>query len=174
MTSPLQRHWIATAVATTLIGLTLPSMAQPMPMASAPHQAGPAGAQHDHSERLERMKARMAERQGQLREKLQLSSTQEPAWQAFVQGMQAPDRSHGAREDWQALNTPQRLDRIEAIKAQRDQDMAQRHQTIRRFYAQLNPDQQKVFDAEGLGGLRHAGMRGASEGKHHKHSHPRM
>lgn len=55
---------------------------------------------------------------------------------------------------------------MQALKAERDAAMAQRVEAIKSFYATLNAEQQKVFDAQGMGGFQRAGMyRG--HGKHH-------
>ena len=51
------------------------------------------------------------------------------------------------REEMQALTTPQRIDRMTAMKAQRDAAMAKRGDATKTFYVALTPEQQKVFDA---------------------------
>lgn len=43
-----------------------------------------------------------------------------------------------------------RLDRMQAMAEVRRARMAERAAAIKAFYAQLTPEQQKVFDAEGL------------------------
>ncbi|MDT4860280.1 LTXXQ motif family protein [compost metagenome] len=66
----------------------------------------------------------------------------------------------GAREDWSKLTTPQRLDKMQALRAERDAQMAKRIDATKSFYAALTPEQQKVFDAQSHRGFRHAGLKG--------------
>ena len=181
MTSVSKRTWIATALATAIVGLSATAIAQNTTPAAPTAQTTPdvKAHRHDperHAQRMERMKARMAEHQAQLKQNLQLTPAQEPAWNAFVARMQPQARTAtpGGRDSWTGLTTPQRLERMEAMKTQRDQAMAQRHDAIRSFYAQLTPEQQKTFDAQGMGHMQRAGMKG-HRGEHgHGHGGHRM
>ena len=65
-----------------------------------------------------------------------------------------------AREDWSQLTTPQRLDKMQALRAERDAAMAKRIEAVKTFYAALTPEQQKVFDTQAHGGFHRAGMKG--------------
>ena len=176
-----KRTWIATALTAAIVGLSATAIAQnttPATPAAPTAQTGPEAKAHRHdperhAQRMERMKARMAEHQAQLKQNLQLTPAQEPAWNAFVTRMQPQPRAdqRGNRDAWTNLTTPQRLERMEAMRTQRDQTMAQRHDAIRSFYAQLTPEQQKTFDAQGMGRMQRAGMKG-DHGKHgHGHGH---
>lgn len=125
-----------------------------------------------HAERMERMQKTMAERQAQLKSELKLTAEQEPAWNAFVARTQPPARMahQGPREDWSKLTTPERLDKMQAMKTERDARMSQHTEAIKSFYAALNADQKKVFDEKfGMGfqrtGMHHKGHHG---GHHHK------
>ncbi len=78
-------------------------------------------------------------------------------------------RSDFARLDRQAmqkLTTPERIDRMRALRAQRDAAMDARADAIKTFYAQLQPEQQKTFDrmsehmGERMGGNRQQHMQG--------------
>lgn len=185
-----KRTWIATALATAIVGLSATAIAQNTTPPTAPSaQTAPEAQGHKnhaehhaerHGKRMERMKARVAEHQARLKQSLQLTPAQEPAWNAFVVRMQPQPRADrpGGREAWAQLTTPQRLERMEAMKAQRDQAMAQRHDAVRSFYAQLTAEQQKTFDAQGMGGMQRAGMKGSHGKHHHDHGHghggPRM
>lgn len=127
----------------------------------------------DHQKR---MAAKMAERQNKLKQTLQITAAQEPAWNAFVasmappaQGMQRP-----SRDEMEKLTTPQRLERMQAMKAQHDQHMAARVEATKRFYSALTPEQQKRFDAEshrfmgkGHGKGHGRGEDGDHKGRHH-------
>lgn len=116
--------------------------------------------------RHEQMSQRMAERQSQLKAALKLTPAQEAAWTRYTSAHQPPKM--GARPDrdaWAKLTTPQRLDQMQAQKAERDAHMAQMTDATRALYAALDAEQQKVFDSQapmaGLGmGGKHRGERG--------------
>ncbi|MBN9412288.1 MAG: Spy/CpxP family protein refolding chaperone [Burkholderiales bacterium] len=152
----------------------------PAPTAAAPtaerHAPPPQGARQDgprhkmdRAEMHKRMAERHAQRAEQFKTRLQLTQQQEGAWTAFSAAMKPPARAEGAqrpqREDFAKLTTPQRLDRMQQFKAQRDAAMAKRADATRTFYAQLTPSQQKVFDQETLRAPRHGDPRG---GKGHR------
>lgn len=124
-------------------------------------------------ERQQRMAQKMAERQNKLKQVLQITAAQEPAWNAFVAsmappagGMQRPNRDEMAK-----LTTPQRLERMQAMKAQHDQHMAARVEATKRFYSALTPEQQKRFDVESHRFMGHGkgdkGGDGGRKGYHH-------
>ena len=101
--------------------------------------------QHDPAEHAQRLRAA-----------LQLTPAQEPALQAFIaaaaqhRGDRAGRRQD--RQEMQTLTTPQRLDRMAARQAERQQRFAQHAAAVKQFYAQLTPAQQKAFDAMHQGG----------------------
>ncbi|MES2369100.1 MAG: Spy/CpxP family protein refolding chaperone [Pseudomonadota bacterium] len=99
--------------------------------------------------------ARRAERLSELKEKLKLSPDQEAAWDTFTRAAQPGMRHASAdrqamRDEFEKLSTPQRLDKMIAMSDARRSRMLERNQAIKAFYAQLNPEQQKVFDAEAM------------------------
>ncbi len=110
--------------------------------------------------------AKRAERMtGHLRDVLQLTPAQEPALQAFIAAMKPPEggleKMRGERQKMAGLTTPQRLDAMQAHRAEREAAMDKRMQAIRTFYAQLSPAQKKAFDAlppPGMRGHRGQGM----------------
>ncbi len=154
-----------------------PPAAPPAPAAATAERGGPppAGAQMqrrgpdaqrpDPARMAEFRAKRHAEREAQFKTRLQLTAQQDGAWTAFTGAMkppatrpQRPDRAEFAK-----LTTPERLDRMQALKAQRDAEMTKRADATRTFYAQLSPSQKKVFDLESAKGHdRHgkAGHRG--------------
>lgn len=85
-----------------------------------------------------------------LHEALNLSPAQQGAWQVYVAAIR-PDPATDARRREAArmmptLNTPRRVD---LINAEMDAEMAAMHrqgQAAKIFYAQLSPEQQRVFD----------------------------
>jgi 1,4-alpha-glucan branching enzyme len=54
------------------------------------------------------------------------------------------------REEFEKLSTPERLDRMQAMSEMRRARMTERAGAIKTFYAQLRPQQQRVFDAEAM------------------------
>lgn len=135
--------------------------------ATAQSMGGPEGAPMGHH-RMDpaKMQAMVAKREADLKARLKLSPAQEPAWNSFVASMQPPadmaqrmnpENRRKMREEMAALTTPERLNRMEAMKAQHDAEMAKRHAATRAFYAVLTPEQQKVFDAQTLHGGRREG-----------------
>lgn len=181
MKTPFSRRLAATAVAAAIGAASFAAIAQNAtapttpPAAEAPaHRHGGEDHAQRHAERQQAMQKRMAEHQERLKASLQLTPQQEPAWNAFVARMQPtprPTQPRMDREDWKALTTPQRLDRMDAMKAERDRAMTQRHDAIRSFYAQLNPAQQKAFDAQqGFGPMR-TGMHGHDRPNDKGHRH---
>lgn len=175
---------MAAALAAAFAGLSVTAIAQgttAAPVAPPTTQQAQEGAQDGQrdakrAERLARMQKHMAERQAALKADLKITAQQEPAWNAFVARTQPDARPNrqGPREDWSKLTTPQRLDKMAALKAERDARMAQRHDAIKSFYAVLNAEQQKVFDAKQMQGFQRASMNGHGKHRHHGGDHHRM
>ncbi len=165
--SGLQPVSAGSAPATTLVAQadTPPAANKPAPK---PERLTPEQRDQKRMARTAEMQKKMAERQAAFKAELKLQPAQEPAWNAFVARTQPQARPapQGAREDWSKLTTPQRLDKMQALKTQRDAAFAQRTEAIKSFYAALNADQQKVFDAKHLSGFQRTGMRGGPDGKH--------
>ena len=185
--SMLKKSLLATTLATALVGLSATAIAQGMaPELVAQHTTqrmsdapGPHmhGARHaSMSERMERMQRHRSDRLAGLKEALKLTPEQEAARSAFVartgpaQAGEKTTAQRMSREEWRQLTTPERLDRMAAMKAERDTAMAKRMDATRSFYASLSPEQQKVFDERSMGMGRHGGM-GGHHGKHGGHYH---
>lgn len=137
--------------ALTALGLSLGMAAHAHPMAEG-MDAGARFEQHRaqmlkfHEKRLSALKA-----------KLQLSSGQDAAWASFQKAHEPPIQPMMAPLDRDALaklSTPERLAQMqrqfEAHQSAAQTHMTQRAEATRQFYAQLTPEQQKVFDAETL------------------------
>lgn len=155
---------IATALLAGLSGLALAQTA-PVAKTDAPR-----------AERMEKMHARMGERHAkhlaELKGKLKLEAGQESAWATFAQSMQPPAKpmAHPDRAALQKLTTPERIDQMQAHKAQRDAQMQKHADATKTFYAALNAEQKKVFDAETARAMQgmHKGMRhGSDHANHH-------
>jgi hypothetical protein len=125
--------------------------------------------------RMEKMREHKAERHTQhlteLKAKLNLQAAQEPAWNSFVQSMQHP--AHMARPEratFEQMTTPERLDQMQAMKAQRDAHMQQRNEATKAFYATLSADQKQVFDQETARMMNSSGMHATQhQGGHGRH-----
>ncbi len=103
----------------------------------------------------------------ELKQSLQLTPAQEPAWAQFASAMR-PAGKPPARPDPAAMasmTTPQRLEQMQAMRQQHQAEMDKRMSAIRGFYAVLTPEQQKRFDAQAM---RHMG---GHEGKRDGHRH---
>ena len=161
-----------TLIATALIaGLSGMALAQTTPEGKT---SGP------RAERMDKMHAQMGERHAKhladLKGKLKLEASQEPAWATFEQSMQPPAQAmaHPDRAAMAKMTTPERIDQMQAHKAQRDAQMQKHAEATKTFYAALNATQKKVFDAETAKGMR-GGMGGAMKGSmrhgegHHGH-----
>lgn len=182
MNSDLHAQHLAqrTHMAPKVIQLAQAAQATQNVEAAATDSAKPRQDRHAHrmdrTERMERMQARMAERQAKLKADLNLSPEQEPAWNAFVARMDAAKASHGQRgqrerTNWSELSTPERLDKMQARMAEREAAMNQRFEALKSFYANLNAEQQKVFDSQRMGSFHRAGMKGGHHQGGHKHHH---
>lgn len=106
---------------------------------------------------------RRANHMAALKEKLNLSTSQEAAWNKLVESAQPGQRPaemdrQARREEFQKLNAIERLEKIQPMKEMRQARMAERINSLKEFYAQLTPEQQKVFDAE-LMNRRHERIR---------------
>ncbi|MDE2418543.1 MAG: Spy/CpxP family protein refolding chaperone [Burkholderiales bacterium] len=127
---------------------------------------------HMNPERMEKMMARRAE---DLKAKLKITPAQEGAWTAFTASMKPSADMMGKRPDTAELaklTTPERIDKMHALRAQRTADMNaamdKREEATKTFYAALNADQKKVFDAEhaSMGDHGHWGSHHGPMGPH--------
>lgn len=113
-----------------------------------------------------------AKRMAELKAKLQITAAQEGAWTAFTTAMKPParmDRQRPDRAELAKLTTPERIDKMRALRtqhmAERTAGMDKREEATKAFYAALNADQKKLFDAEHARiGHHHGGHRGGHHG----------
>lgn len=88
-----------------------------------------------------------------LHDKLKLSAEQEAAWKVFADKTKPPsldaDKMKANYSELRALPTPARIDRMISRMKERESRMLERAAAVKEFYAQLNPEQQKSFDAQG-------------------------
>lgn len=185
MTTAPKRLLLATLLAATgVVAIAQPAApaAPATPAAKAAPAAGEANAQpakrHERrhpAERHQRLQERIAKHQAALKTALQLTPAQEAAWTTYTASMQPPARAERPRYDraeFTKLTTPQRIDLMEKHAAERQAHMKQRGDAIKAFYAQLTPEQQKVFDERAFTHGKRDGKRGPGPRGHHEgHRH---
>lgn len=170
MTQHPKRLFLAGLLAASLGSVAI---AQNAPQATAAQPAaGEASgrARMDPAQRQQRMAEHHAKRQAELKAQLKLTPAQEGAWNQYTAAMQPPANAQrrGPRMDraeFDKLTTPQRIDRMEQFAAERQAQMKQRGDAVKAFYAQLTPEQQKLYDDRAMrggkgkrGGPGHHGM----------------
>ena len=126
--------------------------AAPAPMAAASGHS----MHHGMRGRMDpaKMEAMMAKRMGELKTKLKITPAQESNWSAFTTAMKPPARTEHPRPDraeMEKLTTPERIDKMRALRAQRMADrqaqMDIRETATKTFYATLDAEQKKTLDA---------------------------
>lgn len=163
------------SIRTTLIATAL--MAGLTGLALAQNTTAPAD--NTRVGRMEKMREHKIEHQGErhtqhlaeLKAKLNLQAAQEPAWNTFTQSMQHPARmARPERASLEKMTTPERLDMMQTIKAQRDAHMQQRTEATKTFYAGLSSEQKQVFDQETARMIKGSDMHATKhQGGHGKH-----
>jgi hypothetical protein len=90
-----------------------------------------------------------------LKGKLKLAPEQEAAWTTFTTAVKpngAMMEKRPDRAELDKLSTPERLDKMRALRAQHMAEMNalmdKRDEATKTFYVQLSPEQKLVFDAE--------------------------
>ena len=151
------RLTFATAFAGLGLVLSLGAQAQPMGGMRMPADGMMGHPYMGESSPHAHMAHRWEARQKELKAKLKLSSSQESAWNTFVEAMKPSTNATTApleREAMAKLTTPERMDKMaafhEAHQATMQSHMKQRNEATKQFYGQLTAEQQKVFDAETL------------------------
>ena len=163
----VQHFALVALLATSAAGV----MAQGAPAAPASPTESRMG-KHDPAKR----QAMMAKRQADLKATLKITSAQEGAWSAYTTAMQPPagmHANHGSeqRAEMGKLTTPQRIDKMGEMRAQRMKDlnasMIKRGDATKALYVALSPEQQKVFDAKQSQHGRHGGPTDSSHQDRH-------
>ena len=150
---------LASVLATTGAAMAqTPNAAPATAASSASEQTGTRGSHHRMGHRdPAKMQARMDEHLTALKSRLKITPAQEGAWTTFTATMTPPARmgeraTTEQRGDYAKLSTPERIDKMRALRTQSMAEMTasmdQRGEAIKSFYAVLDPEQQKIFDAE--------------------------
>lgn len=162
------------SIHTPLIVASLLAALSSLTMAQTSAQAPANSARVEHTDKMHaKMGERHAKHLAELKGKLNLQASQESAWARFTQSMQQPEQ--GARPDrakMEKLTTPERLDRMLAMKVERDAQMQKRIDSTKTFYAILNAEQKVVFDQESGRAMGH--MKGSMQRMQHGDGHHRM
>ncbi|MBS0308610.1 MAG: Spy/CpxP family protein refolding chaperone [Proteobacteria bacterium] len=109
----------------------------------------------------------MAKRQAALHDKLKLTAAQEPAWQTFAASMTPPPRdARPDRNEWKNMSAPDRMEKMLAKMKERETKMGEHLAAMKTFYAQLTPEQQKVFNDNVGKGMGHHHKRDGDGGGH--------
>jgi protein CpxP len=167
---------LALAVCVAVLGLSANAQpAQPAVVApgTAPAIAAPGPGQHPMMQgHMAHMQQRAAQREAALKQILQITPAQEGAWSTWVASRRpSANMPPPQRGEFAQLSTPQRIDRMRALRAARSAEMDRRGEATKAFYAALTPAQQKSFDAltasRGWGGHRMGGEGGRGGWGHH-------
>jgi len=141
-------------VASLLAGAGFSALAQ-KPAADATAADGQPRMEHHQRMDPAKMEEMHAKRVAELKAKLKITAAQESAWTTFTAAMKPPARDAQQRPDraeLDKLSTPERLDKMRALRAQHMADMQaqmdKRDEATKAFYAVLSPEQKKLFDAE--------------------------
>ncbi|MDB5872738.1 MAG: hypothetical protein JWQ07_2180 [Ramlibacter sp.] len=148
------KHVYKHLFAANLLAVGLAATAQTPP---ATPGAAPARMEREHHGRFDpaKMQERIARRQADLKQKLQITPAQEGAWTAYTASMKPPaNMQRPNRAEFEKLTTPERIDRMRAMRAARAAEMDKRADATKTFYAALSPDQKKVFDTQAARGHR--------------------
>jgi protein CpxP len=152
---------VRTSVKASVKGLVLAGLLAGMGHVAMAQSAPPPMDHHGAAQ----MQEHMAKRQAELKAKLKLTAAQEAGWTTFTASMQPPAGPRPDRAAFEKLTTPERIDKMRALRAERDAAMDKRAEATKAFYATLTPEQQKVFDANAM---QHGHRGHGPEGQHHK------
>ena len=149
----MKTPWKTLLVAGSLAAFGLGASAQMGP-AMGGHE-GMFGMHHGQNASPERMQARVTKHLAELKNKLHIGASQEPAWAAFTAAMKPPAGMPMAmpdRAELDKLTTPERIDKMRQLRTQHQEAMKplmdQRDEAIKTFYTTLDAAQKKTFDAE--------------------------
>lgn len=135
---------LLSALAGSAIAQSTPAPATPAASADAPRHHG---GRMDPAQRQARFEQRMAE----LKQKLQITGNQEAAWSSFTTALRPlAQRPRMDREALARMTTPDRIDHMRALRAERIAEMDRRGDATKAFYATLTAEQQKTFDEVSL------------------------
>jgi len=118
-----------------------------------------------------KMQSRMTQRLADMKAKLKITPTQESAWSVYSDTIKPTPRKAKtpAYTELSKLPTPERLDRMRALRAEHmaamTTQMDQRADATKTFYAVLDDNQKKIFDEQ------FNRLSGPMNGHHERHHH---
>ncbi|MCE3264849.1 MAG: hypothetical protein K0R43_3928 [Pseudoduganella sp.] len=133
----------AFVIGATVLGFGFGAAAMPAVAAEGPHQQY-AATKFDPV----KMQERMDRRAQRMHDALKITPAQEGAWQAYLSALKSnmPQRAEFDRAAFKSMPAPERMEkRIEMTKShiiRMENNLA----ATKTFYAQLTPEQQKLFD----------------------------
>lgn len=185
MKTALKSLLIAGLLANAALGAYAQSATAAQPMAAASSPKMHSGAMPRHHRGMEegrwnptKMEAMVTRHLADLKTRLKITAEQEGAWSTFSAAMQPPahpdEHARLDRTGMDKLTTPERIDKMRALRAQRIADMQarqdKRDDATKALYAALNSDQKKILDAEHSKMAqrwdKRAGQRGSHGGEH--------
>lgn len=164
VSKPVLRGTLVAALIAT-IGFT--AFAQSHSMGHSMGDGGMMG--HERMGKMDpaKMQAMMDKRNTELKAKLKITPAQEGGWTAYTTAMKPPAdmaKTHDAmRTEMQKLTTPERIEKMKAMRSTREAEMDKRSDAVKTFYTALTPEQKAVFDVLHTGGQRgqhHGGRHG--------------
>ncbi|MGZ5202256.1 MAG: Spy/CpxP family protein refolding chaperone [Telluria sp.] len=169
--STVRKHVLIALAALSLGGAAF-AAEQQAPAAQGQHQQWSQQDRDAHRAEFQARRAEhMKERAQKLHDALQLSGSQEQAWNSFAASMKPAqhDAKRGEFRGMANLPAPQRMRKMIELSKQRTAMMESRLAALDSFYSVLTPQQRKVFDEQtshGMGGhgFGHHGERG----EHHE------
>ncbi len=156
MKSVFKRILLSSVLAATGFSVLAQGMG---PAGATPHEGMQAGM---HQPDPAKMQARVAKRLAAFKVKLKVTPEQEGAWATFSAAMKPPANmgQRPNREEWKKLTTPERIDKMRAMRGVHQAEMDQRADAVKAFYAILTPEQKKIVDSHPLRQGRRGGMHG--------------
>ena len=122
----------------------------------------------DPAQMQKRREERMAEHMATFKRALQVTPAQEGAWNAWTAAMRPTQRQRPDPAEFLRMTTPERIDRMRAMRNARIAEQDRRADATKTFYAGLSGDQKRVFDTASMKFMgRGMGERGGRHGGHH-------
>ena len=134
---------------------------------------GHGGQGHERMGKMDpaKMQAMMDKRNTDLRAKLKITASQEGAWTAYTTAMKPPahmaNNRDAMRAEMQKLTTPERIEKMKAMRTLRDAEMDKRSEAVKSLYTALTSEQKAVYDALQTGG-KHGGRHGGGHASGHE------
>lgn len=146
-------------LATTAIAFGISAYAQPGMMQGMGCDHGPGMGMMQGKGMKGDPAARAEQHLSQYKSQLKITPQQEPLWQAFAEKMKANagQGMKGMRDNMQQpMTAPERMDKMTATMKERLAAMESTHESFKRLYDALTPEQKAVADKHVMG----AGMMG--------------